>query len=212
MSTELIIIRHGYSEANKTKTFAGQADFALTDTGIKQANLCGGAFKNKDIDKIYASDLKRAYDTALPIAKALKKEIIKDKALREIDAGFWAGMPFDKIKKKYPEEYKIWNEDTGKIKCPGGESIEELYSRIVLGIKEIAKKCPGEKVLIVTHATPIRVIMAAARGIPPKDIIKVPWVRNASISYFKYDKGSLSEISVDNTDHLGADAIETVLC
>ena len=74
--TRIILIRHGQSIANFIGKFAGHSDFDLTELGHRQAELAAGyLLKNEKIDKIYASDLLRAYNTAVPTAKALGLEI-----------------------------------------------------------------------------------------------------------------------------------------
>ena len=93
--TTLILIRHGQSQANITKCFAGQSDPDLTEKGKKQAEaLSNWLINNYNIDSIYSSDLLRAYNTALPTAQKLKKQIIKTKQLREINAGYWQNIPY----------------------------------------------------------------------------------------------------------------------
>ena len=69
MKTKLIVVRHGYSVTNVTNTFAGNLDVELNEIGIMQAEKAGEYLKKYKIDKIYSSDLVRAYKTALPIAE-----------------------------------------------------------------------------------------------------------------------------------------------
>ena len=78
MATTLIIVRHGESEANGSKRFAGHLDIPLSAKGLKQAELTAGYIKeNYHVDAVYASDLQRAYHTALPIAQAFDLEVTK---------------------------------------------------------------------------------------------------------------------------------------
>lgn len=204
--TKFIMIRHGNSMANSRKEFGGQCDYALTDLGRLQAEKCAEALKNESIyhiDKLYASDLRRAYDTAVPIAQALDLEIIPTKRFREIYAGKWEGMPFVEIEKEYSEDYKIWRTDIGRARCTGGESVKELYERILSALDEIASENPGKTVCIATHATPIRSVCAAATGVDAADMAKIPWVANASINVFDYDDGKIVPVDIDNYRHLG---------
>jgi broad specificity phosphatase PhoE len=201
--TRFIMIRHGFSVANSEKRFAGHMDFPLTDIGKKQAEKCAEALKNVKIDAIYASDLKRAYETAVPVARALGLEIIPHKGLREIYAGDWEGRSFDELCEKYSENYKIWREDNGRARCDGGESTAELYARVTGTLAEIAKEHEGETVCIATHATPIRAVNTASRGFEAERMGEVTWTANASISVFEYEAGAFKAIEISNTDHLG---------
>lgn len=222
MSTGLIMIRHGYSVSNKLKFFTGQTDIELTDTGLEQARLCGEFFKVwqpcsacgeerteriwdmgiGSIDAVYSSDLRRAYETSLPVSHVLGLETVKTEGLREINGGVWEMMPFVDIDEKYPVEYGIWKNDIGRAECVGGEKVSEFARRIIREVTDIARRHDGGNVVLVTHATPIRVISTLAEGLDPAEMARVPWVSNASISVFDFD-GSFKERKVNITSHLG---------
>lgn len=88
--TKLIFLRHGESEYNRIKKYAGQLDVPLSEVGKQQAIIAGSYIaKNYKIDEIYSSNLSRAIETAQPIANALKLPIHIDKRLSELDSGVW---------------------------------------------------------------------------------------------------------------------------
>jgi broad specificity phosphatase PhoE len=222
MNTRIIMIRHGYSVANKEKYFTGQTDISLTDTGRDQARLCGEFFKVwqpcsacgeerteriwdmgiGQIDAVYSSDLERAYETSLPVARALGLESVKSEGLREINGGAWERMPFVEIDEKYSDQYEIWKNDIGRAECVGGERVADFAKRIIREVTEIAQRHSCGCVVLVTHATPIRVISTLAEGLDPLDMARVPWVSNASISIFDFD-GSFKSVRTNITSHLG---------
>ena len=201
--TKFIMIRHGHSMANSRKEFGGQCDYALSDLGRLQAEKCAEALKNEKIDAVYASDLKRAYDTAVPVAERQELPIVLHKGLREIFAGDWEGKLFDELCVKYEADYTVWRTDIGRARCTGGESVAELSERVLKALSDIAKDNEGKTVCIATHATPIRAVCAAASGLDACEMAKIPWVSNASISVFEYDGGVLRAVEVDNARHLG---------
>ncbi|MBQ3012120.1 MAG: histidine phosphatase family protein [Clostridia bacterium] len=203
MKTRFIMIRHGFSVANDMRRFAGNFDVDLTETGKKQANLCAEALKNEKIDAIYSSDLKRAYDTAVPISETLGIEIIKCPELREISAGEWEGKLFDELCEEYPEAYSTWRNDIGNAVCTGGESVKQLSARILSALCDIAKKNDGKTVCITTHATPIRAVCTAAAGLPTEQMSKINWVGNASFNIFDYEDGKFTAIKLSDMAHLG---------
>jgi len=201
--TKFILIRHGHSMANSRKEFGGQCDYALSDLGVIQAEKCAEALKNVKIDKIYASDLKRAYDTAVPVAKSHGLDIAPHKGLREIFAGEWEGKAFDELCVKYENDYTVWRTDIGNARCTGGESVRELSGRVLSTLAEIADMNEGKTVCIATHATPIRSVCTAAAGLDACEMVKIPWVSNASVSIFEYENGTFNAIKVDDASHLG---------
>jgi len=92
MSAKLYLIRHGESEANLRGIFASHLAYPLTPKGHEQAEQTALYLKNERIDRIYSSDLPRAYETAVHIAAYHGKEILPHPGLREIYAGDWEGI------------------------------------------------------------------------------------------------------------------------
>lgn len=201
--TRLILVRHGESKANESDLFAGHSDFPLTEKGHLQAKLSAEYIvKNYTVDSIYASDLKRAYFTAFPIAKKTEIPIIPDKELREIYAGKWESMPFSEIPAVYPDEFSLWRNDIGSSRCPCGESVRELGERIVKRLKEIAEENRGKTVVVATHATPIRAVQTMCECGDIAEMQKTAWVPNASVTEIEYADGELKLKSAGIADHL----------
>lgn len=202
MKTTVIMVRHGESKSNKENIFTGQMNTELTELGLRQAELAAEALKNVHIDRIYASDLTRAYNTGLPIAKSHGLMIEKNENLREIFAGDWEGLGFDEIKERFPEDYNCWREDIGHARCTGGESIAELYDRVVGEVIKLAKENPGKTVCLASHATPVRTVCAYASGISAEELHREPFPGNASISVFEYENGNLTAKVKGDVTHL----------
>ena len=199
--TNLILIRHGQSVANEEDKFAGHSDFDLTDLGRKQAELAGEYVKKHfKVDAVYASDLKRAYNTAVPSARAFGLEVHGDKELREIYAGDWEAMPFAQVISDYPADFALWKNDLEKAYCPNGETVASLCERVCKEVCRIAEEHDGQTVLIATHATPVRAVQSAASGESTSDIA---FVANASINLFTYENGKLNIEKLNIVDHLG---------
>ena len=203
--TRLIVVRHAQSIANKMKVFIGHKDLDLTDFGHEQAKLLGEYLVKKEypIDVIYSSDLLRPYHTIEPYAKAVGKEIIKDRELREIYAGEWEGKNFSDLPELYPENYNVWLEDIGNCQTNGGESVKELYARINSAIDRIAKENDGKTVLVATHATPLRCLSARAMGVGTDGMKDIKWCENTAFNIFEYSEGVLSAVELNICEHLG---------
>ena len=198
--TIILFIRHGESMANDGGVFAGQLDIELSKRGISQAQLLADwIYKNYKVDKIYASDLSRAYNTAKPLAKLFNLEINATKELREINSGDWQGKSFERLVENYANSYGVWLKDIGNAKCPNGESVKNLYERVWRKVNEIAVQNKGKTIAIFTHATPIRAVCCKLKGYDVGDMKDVAWVSNASVSEVTIDenKWSLAKESVD---------------
>ncbi len=201
--TKLLLIRHGESEANRERYFAGQLDAALLEQGILQAEKTAEYIaQNYSIAAVYASDLQRARITGEITAKKCSVPVFCDERLREIYAGAWQGLSFEALAKEYQNEYAVWLTDIGNCRTTGGESIAELAKRVQTALSEIAKKHPNETIAIATHATPIRAMECLWKGFSLDNMKNIPWVSNASVTEVCYQNGSWEIIKIGEDSHL----------
>ena len=201
--TTLLLIRHGQSEANLTRYFAGHTDPALTELGLRQAN-CTADFlaANSPIAAVYSSDLKRAYQTGLAVAEKLHLPITADENLREIYSGQWEGLMFDQIKEQFSDDYHCWMTDIGNCRPTGGEKAGELLARVEAALRKIAGEKPDAVVAVATHATAIRAIQSKVSGVGLAGMKDVPWVVNASVTELCYENGVFSLGKIGQAEHL----------
>lgn len=203
--TTLLLIRHGESEANRQRVFAGQYDPELTDKGLQQAELTARFIARKySVDKIYSSNLKRAYKTAQCLGQLLGLDVTKEPGMQEINAGQWEGVPFSDLPVLFPDEYAVWNDHIGSSACPGGESVRQLGDRVMATLEKIARANDGKTVAIGTHATPVRVAQTLTQTGGLDEMENIPWVTNASVTELCYDNGKWSVNAVSQDAHLAA--------
>ena len=201
--TTLLVIRHGQSVANLEDKFAGFSDFDLTDLGRKQAELAAEYIKKHyKVDAVYASDLLRAYNTALPTARAFGLEINKSEALREVYAGRWEGMKYSDINKTEGDIFGKWFGDYVNAYCPEGESVTDVCRRVWPETKRIVEAHEGETIVIASHANPVWAIRELTQK-EGKKRTNDGLVANASISVIGYENGEFFEICPNITEHLG---------
>lgn len=201
--TTLLLIRHGESEANRQNIFAGHFNPDLQHKGLVQAELTAKYIaENYKIDKIYSSDLTRAYKTAKCLGDLLGLEVVPDQRLREINAGKWEREKYLGLIDKYPEEFGMWLNDIGRAACPDGESVKQLGDRMMSVLEEIALQNDGKIVAIGTHATPIRVTQSIIQTGGLEEMKNIPWVSNASVTVVEYDNGKWTMPTVSYDEHL----------
>lgn len=175
---EIIMLRHGETEDNIKKVFS-RDDTRLTEKGIKQIEDIKESIEGLNYNKVYYSPLKRTVETL----RKLELDGIEELRIREINFGIFTGENYPGILELYPEESKLWVEDSKNYKIPKGESLLEVYTRVVEFLEEIARG--KENVLLVCHDCIIRLALC--------------WVFD-NIDYFfkfKIDNGSLNILSVD---------------
>ena len=202
--TRFVFVRHGESESNISADFTGSMDIALSEKGLLQAGLTAELLKDTRIDAAYASDLKRAFVTGERIAERHGVTVVPDRALREIFGGDWEGVPYAELAERWPEEYDNWKRHPARCRCPGGESIADVYRRVVGEVERLAEKHDGQTVLIATHATPIRVMKLRMLGLPLSRMGEVKWASNASVTVADYDGGCWRIVLDGADDHLSA--------
>lgn len=135
--TTLYLVRHGETVDNANQIMQGQTQGELNENGIKQAREFSDEWKDKPIDVVVASDLKRSIDTARIIAEPHKLEVITTPLLRERDWGSFTGRYIPELKGE------TWPDDI--------ETLENLLSRAGEFIAYVKQTFPGKKVLAVGH-------------------------------------------------------------
>lgn len=101
----LLLIRHGESEADILNVHEGRADFSLTEKGREQASkMANFVARYYSVDKIYSSPLKRALETAGFLARATGLEIVNAPDLMEFNNGLIAGLSREEAARKYPKQ------------------------------------------------------------------------------------------------------------
>ncbi|MGH2805634.1 MAG: histidine phosphatase family protein [Actinomycetota bacterium] len=159
--TTIFLVRHGATDWNIYKRAQGHADIDLNAEGHRQASTAAQELGHLEIDAVYASDLKRAVDTATPIAAAHGLEVKLDKRLREIDQGEWEGLTVEEISAKWPD---LWGPARHYSARPGGESPQQVRDRSLEALSDIVAAHADDHVVIVSHGGTIRWISAEALG------------------------------------------------
>ena len=204
-TTKLIVLRHGESIGNAERKILGHTDLDLSPLGYLQAEATAKYLRNEKIDKIYSSDLLRAYNTAVPHAKIRNLEIIKSEKLREAYVGDWEGLNLEQITEKWGREslYVAWKKNFGTFVFPHGESVKDAGERFYKEIMHISTENIGKTVLIAAHAAVIRGFWSIISGISWKDIVKsFDFPSNASYSIVYFDGERLIPESYSNDAHL----------
>lgn len=198
------LVRHGETEGNKEGYFRGRFDYPLNNNGLIQAKEVAFYFKDKKVDKIYSSPLKRAYYTAKEIAKIKKLEVIKDEGFNNLYFSSWEGKPKKLIKEKYPDLWGKWIKEPENLKVDDSETIDEVGIRAKKRIFEFVEELRGENcnILITTHRVVIKALIAKLLDIPSPYFWKIH-TDNASVSIIDYYPGSgFMLYKLNDTSHL----------
>lgn len=146
------VLRHPITESNINKIAQGWSDSPLIPKSIKVAEAHGKFLKDKNITRIYTSDLGRCIQTSKIINKFLDVQIKRKRELREQNLGKYNGIHIDEIKKEF-------DENDYDAKPPKGESFKEMKTRVLSFIKNLRD---NDNVLIVTHTGCVQSILSEA--------------------------------------------------
>ncbi len=202
MSCKIIFIRHGQSLGNLTKTFLGNTDIDLSPLGYRQAECTANYLKDIHIDKVYSSDLIRAYNTCNEYLKLSGKSAEKTKALREIYVGLWENRKFDDLQTEFNSTYSVWLNDLGSAEPDGGESVAELQKRAIDFVTAVANENDGKTIALFTHATFIRAFFTFAYKKDLSFMKELKWATNASVSSVEYSNGKFAVLEYGNDSFL----------
>jgi len=161
--TTVYLARHGESDWNVERRWQGHADRPLTERGREQAARLAARLADVELDAIYASDLRRAWETAEAVARSRGIEVVRLPELREVDVGSWCGLTRDECAELYPDAFARWQ--GGGSGWDNGESYEDMGERIVAAIRRLAVEHAGGTILVVSHGGPIRAVHAHALGV-----------------------------------------------
>lgn len=197
MATKIILIRHGQTDWNFKKRYSGFIDIGLNKKGRIQAGKLYERLKKENIHMVYASDRKRAIQTAKIVFKGAKIEKVPD--LREIHFGVFEGLTYKKIMKKHPVIYAKWFADPFGITIPKGENLKGFEKRIIKALKKIISLNKNKTVAIVTHGGAISVFINNV--LKSREFWKqIP--NPASLSVIEYKKNKARIRLFNDTAHL----------
>lgn len=155
----LLLIRHGRTAGNGRR-YVGWEDVPLDEAGRAQADALAAALNHARIDAIYSSPLRRARDTAAPLAQARGLAVVARDELREIDYGALQGCPKDELRLRLRHDYR-------EARLPGGESLRDVYERAArLGAELAAALYEGAGLAVVGHFWSLRMLAGAMLGLP----------------------------------------------
>ncbi|MCC7165140.1 MAG: DUF3090 family protein [Anaerolineae bacterium] len=157
--TILLLIRHATNDFIKEGRLAGRTPGVhLNAQGQREADEMAHRTAHIPLEAIYSSPLERAVDTANALANCHKLPIQIVEGLLEGDAGEWTGKKLSEL--NTTETWKAIQTKPIGVKLPGGESIDQVQTRMVAAIEQIRLAHPDGIVAVVSHADPIKSVVA----------------------------------------------------
>jgi probable phosphoglycerate mutase len=198
-----LLLRHGQTPMSVQKRYAGRSDVPLTDAGVAQAAAAAKRLASAGIGAIVASPLRRTVQTAEAVAEVTGLPVATEDGFRETDFGAWEGLTFAEVRERWPSEMKAWLADPA-VAPPGGESFAEVSERVSAALHRVLDGRTGQRILIVSHVTPIKTLVAAALLAPPPALFRMHLDVAALCEIDWYADGPAVLRSYNDTAHLSS--------
>lgn len=199
---KIYFIRHSQPEFPEGKKMCiGTTDLFLGHIGKMQSVLLAEGLKDKEISKVYCSNLKRSVETALFLTD-IPEQMAE---FREFDCGEWEGLTFEEIKERWPEVYRMRGEDLS-YPIPGAEDLKEAGERFEQGLKRALAESTGN-IAVVGHATSLKVFLCGLLGIDVKMYRTIP-LDYAAVTTLCYEK----ELFIESQNQRFLPELTEVIC
>jgi len=195
---EVHFLQHGETTWDRSKIVQGSIPYVrLTLQGVRMAEDTAKGMKTENIryDRIYASNLLRAYRTAEIVAEAQGTKPIVDTRLREMGMGKYEGVRY--AKDEHPDDnLKNFFEGIGPYvpSGAGAESMDEVEARLKSFLDEVVRPLDGkvDKILCVTHPQVLKALVGMFAGDKASETVKNPIQRNCCVHVLDYKDGGFS--------------------
>ena len=194
-----MLVRHGQSTWNREHRIQGQLDPPLSTEGRRQAQMVGRRLAGRRIAGFYASDLKRAWETAKAIGATIGLDPEPAPGLREIYLGEWEGLRTEELAVRFPQAWARWNQEPDWDVVPGGEGAEVFEARVATALDAIFERHAHGDVVVVTHGGVIQVALHRVVGRPSQGLFPFK-IQNASISVIEKRNGRMI---IDGSNDIG---------
>jgi broad specificity phosphatase PhoE len=139
---------------------------ALSPRGHEQAAELAAYLRQKTVNAIYASPMRRVRETLKPwvVNGVPPPTIVPD--LQEVDFGAWTGLTFGQVQERFGVSAWQWLDQIESAAIPGAESAATFRARIEPCLRQIIRDHPGQQVAMACHGGVIRMLLAILLDMP----------------------------------------------
>jgi probable phosphoglycerate mutase len=197
--TRLMLVRHAVTAQTGPMLSGRTPGIDLNDRGREQAKALGERLSKLPIAIVYASPIERTTQTATAVAEHHGLEVQALPGVIEADYGEWTGGKIADLAKT--DLWKTVQRSPSRVRFPNGESMAEMQSRMVGALEEVAARHPGELVVVVSHADPIKAAIAHYTGVH-LDLFQRIVVSPASVTVFELGPHGAAMLKCNDTGNL----------
>ncbi|UDY24886.1 histidine phosphatase family protein [Nocardioides sp. Kera G14] len=211
-ATTLVLVRHGVTPHTQAKRFSGGLggdNPPLAEEGREQVSLTAAWIKPllREAAAVIASPVQRTHETGEILASTLGLPLELEPGLAEMEFGHWDGLTFAEVSAQHGDEMKAW---LGALeRAPrGGESFRDVESRVLAALERLRSAYAGRTVVVASHVTPIKTIVAHALGAPLEAVFRMELAPAAVsvVSFYADDRASLRLYNALPPERFGSEA------
>ncbi|MFJ7585901.1 bifunctional RNase H/acid phosphatase [Streptomyces sp. NPDC097617] len=200
-----VLLRHGETALTPQKRFSGSggSDPELSPAGLRQAAAVAESLAARGtVQTVISSPLRRCRETAQAVAVRLGLTVTVEDGLREVDFGAWEGLTFAEVQQRFPADLQAWLDSPKAAPTGGGESFMAATRRISATRDRLLSAHAGRTVLLVTHVTPVKILVRLALGAPPEALFRMELSAASLSAVAYYADGNASVRLLNDTSHL----------
>lgn len=200
-ATKVMMVRHGSTVHSLGGRFSGRNELELDERGRGQARAIAAHIANLGmVDAVISSPLRRARETAQAVSDRVGGTVEIHDDLIETEFGEWEGRTIEDVHLKWPDLLAAWLK-RADIAPPSGESFEQVEVRALRALDDLIERHRGQRVVVVSHVTPIKLLLRLALGAPQETMFRFH-LDTASLSVVDYYLDGASSVrTINNAEH-----------
>ena len=197
--TRLVLARHAVTAETGPQLTGRKPGVDLSEEGQRQAAALAERLASLPVAAVYASPIERTAQTAQAVADRHRLAVRALDGALEADYGEWTGQPLSDLAKT--DLWKVVQRSPSRAAFPGGESLAAMQARIVAALDAVIAAHPGELVVVVSHADPIKAAIAHYTGVH-LDLFQRIMVAPASVTAFAFSGAGVALLKCNDTGSL----------
>ena len=196
LTTRLVLVRHAVTAQTGPLLSGRTPGIDLSEDGQRQAAAVAERLADLPVVAVYASPMERTTQTAEAIAARHRLSVTPLEGVLEADYGEWTGGKLGELAKT--DLWKVVQRTPSRARFPGGESMAAMQSRMVAALDDVVARHPGELVVVVSHADPIKAAIAHYTGVH-LDLFQRIVVAPASVTAFAFSEHGIALLKCNDT-------------
>jgi ribonuclease H / adenosylcobalamin/alpha-ribazole phosphatase len=208
-ATTLVLVRHGQTPHTAEKRFSGglrSANPGLSDEGRAQIRATADwlAPIAEGVDAVVSSPVRRTLESAEILAERLGRTVDVEPGFAEMEFGRWDGLTMAEVAERDKSGLEAWLGSLD-VAPPGGESFRDVQARVLAGLDRLLEAHTAKTVVVVSHVTPIKTLVAHAVGAPLDSVLRME-LSPASVTVLSFYPGDRARMRLYNARPPGDDA------